>query len=182
MKRIKKKSGIFIHIPKNAGTSVTTLLLRNGGKKLKYLPLIKKFKNEGLVTFGHINIKSLVDQNIITQNYYDETFKFCFSRNPYNRLVSIYLYLYQNKYSFEEFIIRIPKMEILKPGLFSNHQKNSFLNPQVRWIPDDINFIGSVENINNDMEYITKMTGIEFKKIPIKNISSNNTKKPYQNY
>ena len=61
---------LFIHIPKTAGTSIC--------------------KAFGVFTRGHASIKKF------PANIRHHYFKFCFVRNPYDRLVSSYFYLKAN--------------------------------------------------------------------------------------
>lgn len=72
-----KEKIIFIHIPKNAGTSI-----------IKYLTVKYGLHNiKG--TLGHSNIKQ--HKEVIPSNL-NEYFKFCVVRNPWSRFVSNYTY------------------------------------------------------------------------------------------
>lgn len=107
---MKEKNVLFFWIPKTAGTTIYEVSKKNQCKKLKKRRLYKYFNNEGWVTFGHISIPFLLRKKIISKQYLNEAFKFCFVRNPWDRLVSIYKYKrYDGKMSFEEFVFLIEK-------------------------------------------------------------------------
>ncbi len=89
-----KPNAVFIWIPKNAGTSLYNMLQEHSCIKVKEASKIKqRFSQRGLVTFAHMDYAQLVEQNYIRPEYDESSFKFCFSRNPYDRAVSLYVYL-----------------------------------------------------------------------------------------
>jgi len=105
-----KKNTIFFWVPKTGGTSIFNVLKRYGCRKLKKPGLFNKFNNTGMVTFGHVDIQSLLKKNIISAEFFKKSFKFGFVRNPWDRLVSLYFYLKYNRLmSFEVFCNRIYK-------------------------------------------------------------------------
>ena len=80
----KKEKIHFIHIPKCAGTSVSSLLINNGWKK-EDLVIPEKYKNEifnSKNTSKHIHRKIWKDINI------NADFTFTTVRNPYDRFYS----------------------------------------------------------------------------------------------
>jgi len=87
-----KKDVIFIWIPKTAGTSVFHVFKKEGCQKLKYLFEFANFKNQGFVTFNHVNIYKLIRNNIVSKDFFNNAFKFTFVRNPWERVVSLYFY------------------------------------------------------------------------------------------
>jgi len=106
---------LFIAVPKCAGTSTVHYLNIKIGMVI-YLSVncdktspnhISKFKNTGHCCFSHADLNVLLEENIISKKYYDDSFKFCFVRNPWDRVVS--LFFFQNldkKWKFKDFIIR----------------------------------------------------------------------------
>ncbi len=113
-----KKNVLFIWIPKAAGTSIRKALDKYGcptltHPKSMYHDSYLSFNNKGFVTFGHVNISYLLKKGIVNREYFDGAFKFCFVRNPWDRLVSLYHYRDYDKnkgkkrlkkMSFEEFV------------------------------------------------------------------------------
>jgi len=87
----RHEDSIFIHIPKNGGTSVYTMLHSAGLAKLNTLRAVQLFcRNKGRITFGHMAISSLVELGLVSQAYVDRSFKFALSRDPYSRAASLY--------------------------------------------------------------------------------------------
>jgi hypothetical protein len=102
--RVKDKV-IFIWIPKCAGTSIYTVLKKYGCQKLRENKEFRNFKNHGWVTFGHVSINYLLSKGFVERDYFNEAFKFCVVRNPWDRFVSIYKYLkYDKIMTFNEFV------------------------------------------------------------------------------
>ncbi len=139
-----KYKTIFVHIPKTAGTSMER-------KEFVGLPgadchdSINKFKER------------------VTNP--DEYFKWCFSRNPYDRLVSAYVWGITNHKeeflkdidSFEDYINKIE--DFYEFGGDSLDQKRSGVHtiPQSVFINNNISnmdFIGKFENLNVDFNYV----------------------------
>lgn len=146
LKPFEEYQCIFIHIPKCAGQSIRNSLFDN------LLP-------------GHITVYTY--QMIYPKRTFDKFFKFTIVRNPWDRLVSSYLFLkgggahqmdqqWADKHlrkfsSFEEFV---------KSGLPNQHirsyphfrPQNKFLVGQEGDIPVD--FIGRVETLQEDFQTI----------------------------
>lgn len=119
-----KKETIFFWIPKNAGSSIYKILKEDGCKKLKYKKEYKNFDNREITTFGHVDIKYLLKKGYLDKNYFENSFKFCFVRNPWDRFVSSYHYRnYNDKMKFEEFVFLIKKKFELRNSL-----KGGYLN------------------------------------------------------
>ncbi len=110
---LRKKNILYIWITKTAGTSMFHIFQKYSCQKLKYPKDYLNFKNEGFVTFGHISIFSLIRRGIVTKEYFNRVFKFCFVRNPWDRLVSLYAYKKRaniKKFgSFENYVLYIQK-------------------------------------------------------------------------
>ena len=165
---------MFIHIPKNAGSSIEQALYNTKGK----------------VT--HITAIEIYSRD---KRLFDQYFRFAFTRNPYDRFVSAYEYLRQggrNKFdkawaethillygSFEDFVLSLQDSKIREKVCNWIHFK-----PQYTFVCDAnkeviVDFIGQYEDLNNDFETIRKKL-----KIDIKLPHTNRTKerKKYQNY
>ena len=128
---IDKYKTIFIHIPKNAGTSIEEYF---GNESFRIQPskhadvheIKKKFKNS-----------------------YNNYKKFTIIRNPYDKMVSWYFYLKRNlgeNYNIVEF-----NEWIKEPSSFWHaNDPISYLKPQCDWIDDTVEII-KFENINKEL-------------------------------
>ncbi|MBC8266070.1 MAG: sulfotransferase family 2 domain-containing protein [Flavobacteriales bacterium] len=160
-----KSKTIFIHIPKTAGTSLVKAVFGNvkGG--------------------GHR--KCSFYKYILAENF-DEYFKFCFVRNPYNRLFSSYKFLekggmnihdkraleiYLRKYKdFEDFVLNGLNKKIM-------FEIMHFI-PQTEFICDKngkllVDFVGRFENLEKDIEILS---GLLQKKIDLPHLNKNKNK------
>lgn len=138
----KKCNCVFIHIPKTGGMSI-----RRG-----------MFKGEYEGPF----------MGIIPPQY-DKLFKFCFVRNPYDRIISVWKY-YQQRFkssiALKEFIIiavddTIEYKNQATKKTFLRHHSIPQTHPFNCLYKAD--FIGRFENINEDMTKICDQLNMEAK-------------------
>lgn len=131
---------IFVHIDKTAGSSVT-----------KHLGVKRKV---------HKTAKELI--NIVGRPAWDNSFSFCFVRNPWDRIYSNYRYrvrtnqndLMVNTLDFNDWV---KKVFVDKDPFYYNNPK--FFAPCTEWITDEagsvcVNFIGRFENLSEDWAFI----------------------------
>ena len=175
----KQKNCIFIWIPKNAGTSVAATLGLYAGMNMHTDTSVANFTNSGAVTFGHMDIRSLRQSGIISDEFYHDAFKFAIVRNPYTRLVSLYLYFLSLHYNFSDGrgykeikkgmtftgFCKFLKESSIPPVGEYNINGLSQANPQYDWIRNNANFIGRYENLKWSWGVICKKTGIENNKL-----------------
>jgi hypothetical protein len=176
---------IFIHIPKNAGTTINTLLshytywidVELGGTVHGEALAPLYLKRFGIGKHTRANqVRNLVGERI-WENY----FKFAFVRNPYARAFSVYRFLKQ--WRNWEGSAAMAKFATFEDFLLSDMFKNnpgpdSIFLPQHTWI-EDINgnslldFIGSVEKIGRSLNVIADRIGIKLdsNSVPVKNDS-----------
>lgn len=145
---------IFIHIPKCAGTAIYT-----------NFPKVKRSQHTTAWVLKTKTFKTI----------WDKSFTFTFVRNPWHRLVSWYFYHQQKnkwdnlykKLSFEEWVLKKcphhwkEKRHLNFFGKISPNpliQKNFLRNPKGKIIVD---FVGKVENFNEDLAYIVKKIGVQ---------------------
>jgi hypothetical protein len=164
VKNINKPKLLFIWIPKNAGTSVYESLNDTIGMK-KILEVSKaksNFFNHGSVTFGHMDIGELRKHEIISQKYYRDSFKFCFTRNPYDRFLSLFHYFQiVNRippgYTYRTLIEEV-KSGIEPVGLY-NFKDLSQCNKQVEWIKNiELDRFYRFENLQDAFYDLSKVT------------------------
>ncbi len=143
---------IFVHIPKTAGVSINTGLF-------------------GSKTGFHRKIAGY--QAIFSQREFAEYFKFAFVRNPWDRVVSAYLFLKQGGLHGGDQRWATAKLEAyptfdafvhgwLKP---ENIRSGRHFVPQVDYIrmpgkqTTELDFVGFFENLRGDYDYIRKTLG-----------------------
>ncbi len=107
---------IFFHIPKNAGVSVSNILMNNE-KKLKIKHFLTYFtpylwgrnnnfyisKNDNKLVKFNSHITCYDFFNLFQKNEFENYFKFAIVRNPYDRAVSRYVYSKQVSNKFKNF-------------------------------------------------------------------------------
>ena len=156
---MRNRNAVFLWIPKTAGATLYKALDIHICMKLLDLPSAKlRFRNKGLATFGHMEYAQLVEAGVVGSRFDESAFKFCFSRNPYSRAVSLYFFSAKRGWiaeglSFLDFCRRIEN-GVHDIGLF-NVVDLSLCNPQVRWLrgvnPD---FVGKLEDFDTDLRHI----------------------------
>lgn len=150
---------IFIHIPKNAGSTIEVAL--NISKKENMVEGKDSITESGIsYSLQHLTCQQLVNHKL-TKPYFDSYFKFTFVRNPYQRVLSEYFWLGFKNLNNEKptpknfsnwidtFYNVIDKDHKLKQYQFLYDEKNNLM----------VDFIGRVENFNYDFENITKRLG-----------------------
>lgn len=141
---------IFIHVPKVAGTSIERVVFETD----KWL-------------VGHVRVLDYINQD---KNKFESYFSFAFVRNPFDRMVSAFHYLKKgggNDYdknwadenlknfdTFEQFVLALQNKNVKDKILSWQH-----FTPQYKFICDEnknilVNFIGKLENINNDFKIV----------------------------
>ena len=135
---IEDHKAIFIHIPKNAGTSIETLFANSSFR-------IQPYKHDDI----H-QIKRKFPKLYKTYR------KFTIIRNPYDKMVSWYFYLKENAlkdvpaYPLPEITIDF-KEWVKEPSSFWHaNDPPHFLDPQHVWIDNTVEII-KFENLNNEL-------------------------------
>lgn len=178
-----KKDAIFIWIPKTAGTSIYSML---DAPKLKSLHALKyRFVNKGVVTFGHMDYKKLVEKGLVPPSFDERAYKFAFARNPYDRAASLYTYMKKKariqleQDNFLSFCRYLENTGFDEIG-FYNYKGNSQCNPQMKWIENiNIDYLGKMETLETDIREIFHHLKISHQPIPHKNKSSKNYLESY---
>lgn len=111
------------------------------------------------------------------RNPLENYFKFTFVRNPFERLLSNYFYrVRENKSDTQN--------QSFKQWVLNENDKKNFKNSLMRftmydWISDEdgnnkMDYIGRVENLNENFEFVCNKIGLKYDKLKKKN-SSNHT-------
>lgn len=157
------KKFTFVHIPKCAGNTIKHML--------------------GII--GH-------DHTGIDNNYNNEYFKFAFVRNPWDRFISAYEYFkgggWKNMNPDEDLDLdycnRVNQFSSLKEFAKSLewidwlHFKPQFNFITIDNTKDCLDFIGKVENLDNDLRYVCKQIGVVYTEL----VNVNKTKSKKQHY
>jgi len=166
---------IFVHIPKNAGQSIEHVFLDLLGLKwATRAPLLLRYNDRpelGPPRLAHLKADEYVRFKYLTQEMFDEYFKFAFVRNPWSRTVSIYKYFgYDKKSDFKSFLL----------GDFKNkffEEKQWFVGPQSDFIYAEdgrllVDYIGRFEDLQVNFEFVCKKIGLPSIKVPHVNESA----------
>ena len=149
----------FIHIEKNAGTSITYAL-----SKAFNIPHFKARRYSGpFKDKGGLRAIDYIDY--FGREVYDSFFSFAFVRNPYERLVSWYSYDNLGLPSFEYFFeyIRLDQM--------------TYLVDEIGEVAVD--FIGRFENLQEDFYKVCDQLHIPNVNLPKKNVSKRRAYREY---
>lgn len=162
---------IFIHIPKTAGGSIEKTLkiygTENNGDLKPDLNILYGILNKKILQ--HLTLKEILE---ITKNKFNDYKIFSFVRNPYDRIVSEYLWRSQayglRKVEFKEFL---NEDVITKKNNINKHLKNFYKDEeliplldvhyknQIDFLKIDeelkVNNIGKFENLIKDFKIIT---------------------------
>jgi hypothetical protein len=200
---------IFISVPKTASTTIRHTLdceafRRHRKKKTPFT--FAKGADDHIVSNQHdalfydhvkaIDLKKTCEsKNIDWENYY----KFAFVRNPWSRLVSCWAYFhavskltggrYENTKKFVD-VVRKHLKAFSTFSLFCSEDslceftRIGFLPSQIDHLTDEdgellMNFVGKMENLDDDFNSVCKHLGMKFK--PLETINTT-THKPYREY
>lgn len=158
---------IYIAITKTGTTSIISHLNKYIPNYNDYREIVKKNYN-GKV-YKHVKAKQL--RKLIGSKKYDSYTKFTVVRNPYDRAVSWYEYVYRlsknngrssNGMSFSEFV---------------NLRRNVWTGKQKDYVTDDngnliIDHVLNYDNLDNELQNFMKKFGLNIGKLPKLNKSS----------
>ena len=192
------KNLLFIHIPKNMGSSMVEYFRLN--HQISYNSSQQyNFDNNSNVSFGHVDINILLREKILSLEFYKNSFKFCIVRNPYSRAVSLFFYLKENeywrkyylKYSFKSWVDHlynnkdhIPQNGNRNISYSVYHNIDNRWNLMISWIPNDIDNIYHFEDgMSSIIKDICKKTRIKMNSdlVHINKSSHNSFIKYYDN-
>ena len=167
-----KHKFIFIHIPKCAGSSIRDFYFDrpNLNWKIPNYELLYGWCPKRQIHLQHATTRQLLETELITQEDWNSYFKFTFVRNPWDRAYSSYLWVMKDRKisgSFKNFI--------LGKGIFKNaltEGSDMYNRACHKWKQTDffsrkgdyeLDFIGRFENLQDDIEHINSVLGIEKK-------------------
>lgn len=170
------KKFIFIHIPKNAGTSI--------------------YRSLELKKSSHKTVKEYI--KILGDAQYESMFSFAFVRNPFSRFISLYNYAkmeishYHNNIEPEKSIygphldfkiLKNASIEeaaiLLREGKLIHNPPHNQWMPQTYWLKDrndkiNVKYLGRVEDLSFNLRNIFSIVQIQNKnEVARVNVSSN---------
>jgi hypothetical protein len=181
---------LFIWVPKCAGSSIYTTLIKHGCAERRWETPLAPFENRGMVTFGHVGVAQLLSAGVIAPSYFCRAFKFAFVRNPFDRVVSLFHYLKKigceavpPTKTFEGFCHMLDRRDYPPVGLY-NYQGLNQCNPMVRWLFDEVgrplaDFIGRHETVEDDFRVLCRRIGMQSHLLPRHNTTEH---RPYRDY
>lgn len=166
---------IFVHIPKTGGQSVEQMFLDDLGLTWgARAPLLLRPNGDraaGPKRLAHLYADEYVRLGYISQEAFDSYFKFAVVRHPCDRLVSEYLYRFQNK----PFWRRPSVPRFLRQTFetdYSDHARH--IVPQVRYIMDGqgqvlVDRVIKFENMRDEVERLSERFFGERRVLPHRN-------------
>ncbi len=154
---------VFVKIPKTAGTSVAIAL--------QCQSLGKPHRNiRELRDLIHAMPASADPEKGDPRRFYTDFYKFGFVRNPWSRVVSLYLrregIQMRNRMSFEQFVnwIQNASDTCVHPSVHRN-QRDWFLNAEGE---NAVDFVGKFENLDADFGHLATHLGAQHIQLPHK--------------
>jgi hypothetical protein len=178
---------IFIHIPKCAGSSIRDFYFDtpNLDWKTPNYELLYGWCPKRNMHLQHATSRQLLETELISEEVWNNYFKFTIVRNPWDRAYSSYLWIMKDRKIEDSF-----RNFILAEGLFKNILTNEYdMNNRSchRWDQTDffningnhiLDFVGHFESLQNDINLINNKLGIN-KSFKQHSNKSNNRVKHY---
>ena len=160
-----ERKAIFLHVPKNAGRSITRALRQAGGyTSPPYGSVDHDFE------MGWMEGETRRVQRAIGEDLWNECFTFAFVRNPWDRLVSGWQYTRQvgkHQLTFAEFVKELPSLDISQEpeALERAISTHWHAMPQADHLVVDgvvtVDFVGRVETLDEDWRAISERIGCD---------------------
>lgn len=154
---------IFVHIPKTAGQSIEHVFLDLLDLKWETrAPLLLRYNDRpelGPPRLAHLKADEYVRYKYLTQEMFDDYFKFAFVRNPWSRLVSMYKYFgYNEKIDFNSFV-----QDAFKNRIFN--KENWFVGPQSDFVYSRdgellVDYLGRFEDLQDGFDLACERIGV----------------------
>ncbi|MEJ2383288.1 MAG: sulfotransferase family 2 domain-containing protein [Xanthomonadales bacterium] len=167
---------LFVHVPKTAGQSVEQFFMDRLGldwdrDRAEVMLGDNPDRERGTEKLAHLTAAEYVEDGFVSAEEYAALFKFSFVRNPYERIVSEYLYRnYFSHRSFRDFVLR----RLPPPGWGDDYRH---VMPQYDMLHDAngrllVDFVGRFENLQQDFGEVCARLGIENAALPHRNRSN----------
>ena len=187
-----KHKYIYIHIPKTGGNSVEAALLENIGippERCNDEGLTKAERQEYRIwyTHGEIDVqhRKLGQYKKWREREY---FTFSFVRNPWDRYVSEYFYIYEHHDNREEFRQLFPTFrDFVMEDALSNWCYYAHDFQQIEFILNAnehklVDFIGKCETLQDDFDHVCRKLNLGHMKLPRTNQTAHTHYSTYYDY
>ena len=180
----EKYKFIFVHIYKNAGTSITHALIPFATSQWQWIAH-EALKKAGIPSpffephpfHKHITAPEIIEH--LGLEIFDSYFSFAIVRNPWDWQVSLYKYMLKEKTHHQHgFVKELGSFEEYIKWRCSNEvrfQKDYIYSQDDKLL---VNFVGKYENLDKDFNQICTRIGISAA-LPKLNVSNT---RPYQDY
>ena len=180
---------LFVHVPKTAGQSVEQFFMDRLGldwdrDRGEVMLGDNPDRDRGTEKLAHLSAAEYVEDGFVSAEEFSDLFTFSFVRNPYERLVSEYLYRnYFSHRNFRDFVLnRLPA-----PGWNDDYRH---VMPQYDMLHDSngrllVDFVGRFERLQQDFDEVCQRLGIDDSELPHRNPSnkrSRNLKRRVRNF
>ncbi|GGC06843.1 hypothetical protein GCM10011352_36350 [Marinobacterium zhoushanense] len=165
MLKSEKYKFLFVHVYKNAGTSITEALMPYAaGQCMQFINRINKkvalpFVDVPQPFHSHISAIELIDK--LGEDEFKKYFSFAFVRNPWDWQVSLYKFMLKDKYHYQhEFIKGLGGFEQYLQWRCSGNVRlqKDFICSRTGRVA--LNFVGKYENLAVDFKKICSEVGI----------------------
>jgi len=155
---IHEHKAIFVHIPKTAGTSIECLFGINVSDDITLNQnTFTGWDGYKQMYIQHCSIQQILDWSMMDLSNY---FSFTFVRNPWDRIVSDYLFFkIRSDMSLKEFIVKegVSDPTHVLPQMYFIKKRNGEIG---------LDFIGRFENLQCDFNTVCDKIGIERQTLP----------------
>lgn len=191
------KKVLFVHLPKNGGTTVKEIIKKIDNPNIGVLNDFCDISHYKKICIEYNNSPKefLIFSNMKNRN---DFFSFCFVRNPWERVVSCYFWCKKNEerrrlwnnihypinLSFNDFVKMIP--DIIEKKYTNFNSLKWHLSPQYYQIFDNkkqkIDYIGRFENFEEELKNIFSINKIKYDKNYLKFKYNSTIHDNYRNY
>jgi Sulfotransferase family len=162
---------IFVHIPKTAGQSIEDCFLRYhkiGWEASGFLLLRpNECPTKGPPRLAHLTAQEYVQYNYVSQQEFEQYFKFAVIRDPWTRLLSEFRSAYQLQYSFRDWLLRhFPVAEWNDAYRHVMPQSDYLFDEQGKLL---VNLLVRFEHLAEDFAKVSSALGVELPSLTRKN-------------
>lgn len=159
------RRAIFVHVPKNAGTSISKALRQSGGYKA---PGYGSVDHDFTMGWKDGEVRRVI--RAVGEDLWNECFTFAFVRNPWDRLVSGWQFTRQrgkHELTFDEFVRDLPSLDTSQEPEALERAISTHWHalPQSDHLVVDgevaVDFVGHVETLEDDWASIAARIGYD---------------------